>query len=340
MQRRILYVGLFLISLGFGLGLATYFRSVNRAVEPKPVTALQAAEPTATLAHTIELLPPTPESLLASLTASEEKPLTDPEEIKKILTELSQKNRAYLTAQDGWLCTRVYEYQIPGNDPAQFPDVPPAQMNRFLYTPDGIRTMEECYRIEKGALYEGFTMMKDSAGREMQSTVARPDGIGINFALWEAGDPETRELALRDSKTIEYAPTPLEKTQADWAREDVDMYSIYAVARHGWLQTIQLKHFQDEPYNVFVFYLETDSPQPMQLPGIQSLVTVSSIKRFFDVRTGEQVALEARVRAEDNIWIITEYSEMRQMIYSTLPDAQQKMLDTLLQKLKEIRGEK
>ena len=82
------------------------------------------------------------------------------------------------------------------------------------------------------------------------------------------------------------------------------------------------------------------SPQPMQLPGIHSLVTVSSVKRFFDVRTGEQVALEARVRTEDDIWIITEYSEIRQIIYSTLPDAQQKMLDTLLQKLKEIRGEK
>lgn len=58
MQRRILYVGLFLVSLGLGLGLATYFRSVNRAVEPKPVTALQAAEPTATTADTVERFGP------------------------------------------------------------------------------------------------------------------------------------------------------------------------------------------------------------------------------------------------------------------------------------------
>lgn len=340
MQRRILYVGLFLTSLGLGLGLATYFKSVNRAVEPKSVTALQAAEPTTTPAHTIELLPPTPESLLASLTASEEKPLTDPEEIKKILTELSQKNRAYLTAQDGWLCTRVYEYQIPGNDPAQLPDVPPAQMNRFLYTPDGIRIMEECYRIEKGALYEGFTMMKDSAGREMQSTVARPDGIGINFALWDAGDPETRELALRDSKTIEYAPTPLEKTQADWAREDVDLYQTFAVAQKAWQQTIELGYFDNQSHRVFVVYLETYTPQPARISGVKAEVLGSSVTYFFDIQTGELVASETRVLTQDGEWIVTASSEARSVIYTQLPDAQQKQVDDLLNRLKAIRGEK
>lgn len=46
MKRRVVYAGIFLISLGFGLGLATYFRSISQAVAPKPVTALQPAEST------------------------------------------------------------------------------------------------------------------------------------------------------------------------------------------------------------------------------------------------------------------------------------------------------
>ncbi len=262
------------------------------------------------------------------------------EEVKNILTELSQKNRAYLTAQDGRFGKQVYEYQIPGDDPTQVSEVPPAQLYNFLYTPDGIRILEEWYRIEKGALYEGFTTMKDSSGREMQSTVARPDGIGINFALEDAGDPETRDLALCDSKAIEYAPTPLEETQTDWVREDVDLYKTFAVAQKAWLQTIELKHFGNESRRVFVVYLETYTPQPAHIPGVKAEVLGSSVTYFFDIQTGELVASETRVRTQDGEWIVTAFSEARSVIYSHSPDAQQKQFDDLLNRLKAIRGEK
>ena len=221
------------------------------------------------------------------------KSMQAPADIEKMLTDLAQKNRAWLSTP-GWLHIVTKGSGLPSHaGEYRGKDL------KDLFSSEESQETWTHIIDNQGNIAEDLSVSRSSDGRELQRAVTRSDGTSGNLTLLRKG---VRDLAITTKEEKSNRPIQSRPTVEDEALGDIQRYGNSAATISGGQEVVNGRQ-------VFVFSLEQKLGPPMQDPNLQEPIIGSSEKIVFDMETGYPVIIENQLLTEKGGWILLSRTE-------------------------------
>lgn len=320
MKRRILYVGLFLCSLGLGVGLAGRFLNPNFLT--RPVAASQGnnaalIQPTAPAAPSETSLP---QPTLTNW-GSEVAPLEDAASIRAALDELVKRNRDWRASQTGWMHVQAIGFTYPRQD---------RDKNKEMFSKSGKEKTDEWYYFNAGVRGQGFSVSKDDQGKELQVAVTREDGLSGNLTLLRSGQKDWAFTTVEEKSALPRVEDPFAVGIIGDLERDKDSVSVLK----AWLEPSKNEKKSDN----WILYMEFSFPAPSFYADMNETIVGVSTQSVFDVVTGEYAGGETRYLTEAGKWIVYDQGEISTEFLSELPQSIEKDFQLYLNELNSYKG--
>jgi hypothetical protein len=322
MKRRILYVGLFIISLGLGAGLAGRYLNPNFLSAQSVVASQQdkvvSARPAVTTTPS-EVPPAQPAPVNWG---SETAPLEDAAAIRAVLDEIVKLNRDWRISQTGWMHVQASGFSYPRKD---------RDKNQEMFSESGKEKTDEWYYLSGGVRGQGFSISKDDKEKELQVAVTREDGLSGNLTLLRKGQKDWAITTVEEKKALPLVENPF----AVEVVGDLERYKDTVSVLKAWLEPAK----NEKKSATWVLYMEFSFSAHAFYADMNENIVGVSTQSVFDAQTGEYAGGEVRYLSEAGRWIIYDQGEISTEMLAELSKSVEKDLQLYLDELNSY-GEK